>query len=160
MGRVAEVIIASGIPGAGKSTWIRKNTNPWMTEVFSADSFFMDRSGRYRFDPERLAEAHARCLRAFTERLIELAGCPDDSCPVTLAVDNTNICSWEIAPYYSLSTAYGIPVRIVRLKADAALAHSRNIHGVEREKVEKMYTRLCENPLPGFWNVIEVDDWT
>ena len=63
MGRVAEVIITSGIPGAGKSTWIRRNTNPWMTEVFSADDYFINETGRYNFQPEKLSEAHCSCLR-------------------------------------------------------------------------------------------------
>ena len=159
MARVAEVIITSGIPGAGKSTWIRRNTNPWMTEVFSADNYFMDNSGRYAFQAEKLADAHAMCLRTFTERLISLAAAESDCCPVTLVVDNTNICPWEIAPYYSLAAAFGIPVRIVRLMADPVKAHSRNIHGVEREKVLKMEERQSSNPLPAFWNVTRVEEW-
>ncbi len=159
MARVAEVIITSGIPGAGKSTWIRKNTNPWMTEIFSADDYFINESGRYVFRGEKLAEAHAQCLRTFTERLIALSRTESDCCPVTLVVDNTNICPWEIAPYYSLAAAYGIPVRIVRLLADPDKAHSRNIHGVEHEKISKMKEKLCGNPLPSFWNVTEVEDW-
>lgn len=159
MGRVAEVIITSGIPGAGKSTWIRRNTNPWMTEVFSADDYFVDESGRYLFQPEKLSEAHGNCLRRFSQRLIALATAEDDCCPVTLVVDNTNISAWEIAPYYSLASAWGIPVRIVRLIADENIAHSRNIHGVEREKVAKMNEKLCRSSLPGFWKITEIEDW-
>ena len=130
-----------------------------MTEIFSADNYFMDESGRYVFRAELLGEAHSQCLRAYTERLISLARTQSDCCPVTLVVDNTNICPWEIAPYYSLASAYGIPVRIVRLLAEPNKAHSRNIHGVEREKVENMKEKLCSNPLPSFWNVTEVEDW-
>lgn len=159
MGRAAEVIITSGIPGSGKSTWIRRNTDPWMTEIFSADSYFIDSTGVYRFDPEKLSQAHCQCLRNFTERLIQLATAETDTCPVTLVVDNTNICAWEIAPYYSLATAYGVRVRIVRLLAEAPEAHARNIHGVQREKVEKMAQRLSGSDLPSFWNLTEISDW-
>jgi len=159
MARVAEVIITSGVPGAGKSTWIRKNTNPWMTEIFSADDYFKDSSGCYVFRADKLAEAHGNCLKTYTERLIALATADSDCCPVTLVVDNTNICPWEIAPYYSLAEAYGVPVRVVRLLADPQRAHSRNIHKVELEKVLKMNERLCSNPLPSFWKVTEIEDW-
>jgi predicted kinase len=152
-GRVQEVIITSGIPGAGKSTWIRCNTDPYMTEVFSADGFFIDRMGVYRFDPSRLAQAHARCLRDFTERLIQLSSADTEICPVTLVVDNTNITPWEIAPYYSLASAWEVPVRIIRILADPLRAHRRNVHGVLPEKVLEMAERLASCSLPSFWNV-------
>jgi predicted kinase len=59
MSRVKEVIITSGLPGAGKSTWVRRNTDPYTTEIFSADSFFHSSNGQYKFDPLKLREAHA-----------------------------------------------------------------------------------------------------
>lgn len=159
MGRISEVIIASGIPGSGKTTWIRNHTNPWMTEIFSADNYFLDESGVYRFDAERIACAHAWCLRSFTERFMELLNDRTDCCPVTLVVDNTNTTAWEIAPYYSLPSAYGVPVRIVRMIADPARAHARNAHGVERTRVEEMHMKITRGKLPSFWNVEEVSDW-
>lgn len=159
MGRVAEVIVASGIPGAGKSSWIRRNTNPYMTEVFSADNYFLDRNGRYHFDPAMLSLAHCHCLRSFSERLTALCTVEDSCCPVTLVVDNTNICAWEIAPYYALAAAYGVPVRVIRLLSDPAKAFRRNIHGVEREKIELMAERMKMAELPSFWNIEEITDW-
>ena len=159
MGRVAEVIITSGIPGSGKSSWIRRNTNPYMTEVFSADDFFLDRNGRYSFDPAGISLAHCHCLKSFSERLTVLCACEDDCCPVTLVVDNTNICAWEIAPYYSLATAYGAPVRVVRLLSEPSKAFRRNIHGVKREKVEQMAERMKTAELPEFWNIEVITDW-
>lgn len=159
MGRVAEVIITSGIPGAGKSTWIRRNTDPYMTEIFSADDYFLDDMGLYRFDPCKLSEAHSFCLRSYAERLMTLSKTAESLCPVTLVVDNTNISSWEIGPYYSLATAYGIPARILRFIADPERALLRNVHGVDKEKIDKMALRMAQSTLPSFWNVQNIRDW-
>ncbi|MCK5133481.1 MAG: AAA family ATPase [Candidatus Sabulitectum sp.] len=156
MSRVKQVIITSGIPGAGKSTWVRKNTNPYMTEIFSADSFFCDDNGQYCFDPAKLSEAHSSCLRNFTTRLLHLSSCTEDSCKITLVVDNTNTSAWEIAPYYSLAQAFNIPVNIVRITANPETAFPRNIHGVQKDKVEMMARRLVGNSLLPFWKVEEV----
>ncbi len=156
MSRVKQVIITSGIPGSGKSTWVRTNTNPYMTEVFSADSFFCNQDGQYHFDPARLSEAHSSCLKNFTERLLHFMNSTEDSCKITLVVDNTNTSAWEIAPYYSLAQAFGVPVKIVRIVANTDTAYSRNIHGVQKDKIEKMADRIEENTLPPFWNIEEV----
>ncbi len=156
MGRVKQVLITSGIPGAGKSTWVRKNTNPYMTEVFSADNYFCDKNGQYHFDPSKLSEAHSSCLKNFTTRLMHLSNCVEDSCKITLVVDNTNTSAWEIAPYYSLAQAFCVPVKIVRLSADPEVAYVRNIHGVQKDKVQIMAERITVNPLPAFWNVEHV----
>lgn len=156
MSRIKQVIITSGIPGSGKSTWVRKNTNPYMTEVFSADNYFSDKNGRYVFDPSRLGEAHSACLRKFTDRLMHLHKDDNDSCKITMVVDNTNTSAWEIAPYYSLAQAFNIPVKIVRIIADPDVAFRRNIHKVQKEKVEKMAERIIRNPLPEFWNIQEI----
>ena len=156
MSRVKQVIITSGIPGSGKSTWVRTNTNPYMTEVFSADSFFCNKDGQYHFDASKLSEAHSLCLKNFTERLLHFVNSTDDACKITLVVDNTNTSAWEIAPYYSLAQAFNVPVKIVRLIANPDTAFLRNIHGVQKDKVEKMASRIEGNTLPPFWNIEEV----
>lgn len=159
MSRISEVIIVSGIPGAGKSSWIRKNTNPFLTEVFSADNYFIDKFGVYCFDSSKLSSAHSLCLRTYTERLIHLAEAPSGACSLTMVVDNTNTSSWEIAPYYSLAVAYGAPVKILLFQADPTKAHRRNIHGVEKDKVEKMAERVSNLKLPSFWNTQIINEW-
>jgi hypothetical protein len=72
-------------------------------------------------------------------------------------VDNTNTSSWEIAPYYALSEAFDIPVRIVRIKVSPETAFNRNIHGVQKETISRMAERMHENQLPSFWKIEEIN---
>lgn len=152
---MAEVFIMRGLPGAGKSTWTRRN-HPG-ARVFSADGFFTDGDGTYRFDGQLLPDAHAACLRGFAGLLLSLDRGIERP-PSVIVVDNTAIRAWEIAPYYSLGRAYGHDVCIVQVDCDVLTAHSRNIHGVPLERIEQMDEDLRGEELPSFWNVLVVKD--
>ena len=102
-----------GLPGAGKSTWIRENYP--QAYVCSADNFFLDDEGVYRFDKTLISEAHTSCLREFAEILVSIARDPANS-PEVVVVDNTAIMAWEISPYYNLAQAYGHTVKIIHIK--------------------------------------------
>lgn len=147
---MANIYIMRGLPGAGKSTWVRRNYP--QAHVCSADSFFLDEEGVYRFDAALISDAHASCLRGFAEILAAIAK-DSISSPEVVIVDNTAIRAWEISPYYNLSQAYGHNARIIHVKCDAKTAHSRNIHGVPLERVEKMDDSLTCEELPVFWTV-------
>jgi predicted kinase len=147
-----EVIILSGIPGSGKTTWIEHNLDLSRVRIFSADHYFTDSSGVYLFDPDRIQQAHSDCLRRFVSALLEIERDEYPSEQI-LVVDNTNTTAWEIAPYYSLAAAWGHPVRIVRTECDPALAHSRNVHGVSMEHVGKMFERMKGAPFPSYWRI-------
>jgi predicted kinase len=152
-GSGTEVVILSGIPGSGKTTWIRENLDPSVTSVFSADRFFVDESGVYRFDESRLHEAHSDCLRRFLDAVMEARAAGDRTPGRIIAVDNTNTSSWEISPYYALAAAMGLPVKVVRIECEPGLAHSRNVHGVSVEQVAKMAVRMSGEVLPSWWTV-------
>ncbi|MCD4847406.1 MAG: ATP-binding protein [Candidatus Aegiribacteria sp.] len=151
---MAKVFIMRGLPGAGKTTWIRNN----LPDAFicSADNYFLDEKGIYKFDSLLLSEAHESCLKRFVEILTS----QEDEVQkesLFVVVDNTAIRAWEISPYYNLAKAYGHDVRVVHIKCDSDLAYSRNIHGVPLEKVEKMDEGLISEALPSFWNVEVVE---
>ncbi len=139
-----------GLPGAGKSTWAIEN-HPG-AHVCSADTYFVDDEGVYRFDGALISEAHSSCLRGFAEILVSIEGNCENS-PEVVVVDNTAIRAWEISPYYNLAQAFGHEVIIIHVKCDAETAHSRNIHGVPLERVEKMDDSLTCEELPAFWTV-------
>jgi predicted kinase len=144
-----------GLPGAGKSTWVKKNHPDAL--VCSADSFFIDEDGVYRFDGTRISDAHASCLRKYAGTL---ASINDDELksPEIIVVDNTGIKAWEISPYYNLAEAYGHDVTIVHICCNTETAHSRNVHGVPLERVQKMNISLSNEDLPRFWSVEIVEN--
>ena len=135
-----KVTILRGIPGSGKSTYIKIN-HP-KAVVVSADHYFTDDEGNYRFDPTWLKDAHQACLREFTK-------CVHDGC-VEVVVDNTNVSESEIAPYYALAEAHNYKVEIVTLVANPDLAHKRNVHGVPKPIIDKMHSGIFG--LPPWWN--------
>lgn len=143
-----------GLPGAGKSTWANENHPD--AHVCSADSFFLNDDGVYRFNGALISEAHASCLRRFAKIVASIEYNMENS-PEVIIVDNTGIRAWEISPYYNLAEAYGHDVRIIHIKCDAETAHSRNIHGVPLERVEKMDDDLSCEKLPAFWTVETVE---
>lgn len=144
---MASVVIMRGLPGAGKSTWVRENLPDAV--ICSADSYFVNDEGEYIFDGTRLPEAHGECLRTFTETVSAIHA----GDPAVVVVDNTGIRAWEISPYYNLARAYGHDVKIVHLQCDHEIAHGRNVHGVSKERVEQMDQSLDSEELPVFWNV-------
>lgn len=145
------IFILSGIPGSGKSTYVKNNIARAM--CFSADHYFQTAEG-YKFDPSKLSEAHATCLRNFVEACQRVAGMGfvndlDDA--NNIVVDNTNLTSEEIAPYYAVAKAYGFNVALVTCTIDPVTASLRNVHGVPLGSCQGMAQRLAARRLPPFW---------
>lgn len=139
------VIIMQGVPGSGKITWAQSVEGANVT-IVSADHFFENPiTGEYRFNPAKLGDAHASCMRDFLSTLMDPHGLDD-----IVIVDNTNIMIDQMSPYYLVARAYGVPVEIVRVKCDPAIAADRNSHGVPRETVLRM-ARMMQDP-PKFWD--------
>lgn len=93
-----KVIILRGPSGSGKSTYaarIEAESLDLTCLVVSADKYFIQPDGTYKFDPTQLGNAHGVCLKWF------LLGLQQDT--DTVIVDNTNCSLVEIAPYLSLS---------------------------------------------------------
>lgn len=141
-----KVIIMRGIPGAGKSSWIRSISDD--ATIVSADYFHVGKDGVYRFDPRNASAAHDQCLKRFLE-LVQ-----GDS---TVIVDNTNIRGWEIAPYYRVAEVSGADVSIVRIECDPYIAARRNAHGVPLKNVLDMWAALRAESLPPWWKETVVE---
>lgn len=143
------VVIMSGIPGSGKSTYVKENLPEAV--VVSADDYFTTRTGAYKFDSAKLPQAHNQCLRRFTNFLITYSGGQDLIVQPILVVDNTNLTVAEIAPYAALAQAYGADLEIITLVCTIETAAKRNVHGVPEEAVDRMARTLAGRALPPWW---------
>ena len=127
-----KVKIFRGLPGCGKTTYVRANFANAV--VVSADDYFVGADGVYRFNPADIGTAHGACFRRFIAAL--QAG--DE----LVVVDNTATTIAEVAPYVLGSQAYGYDAEIITLRCDPAVAASRNVHGVPAVAVMRMAEQL------------------
>lgn len=137
------VLILRGISGSGKSTYIRDHLPG--AYVCSADDFFIDSAGDYKFNPHKLGEAHRWCYSKFLTALSDWRE--------TVVVDNTNTQLFEFYGYVQLAWAYGYLVQVVRMDTPVAVAAARNLHGVPDVSVKAMQDRF--QPLPAFLGIPE-----
>lgn len=139
------VTIMRGISGSGKSTYIKKNFDS-SAVICSADHFFIDSSGDYKFDPSKLGAAHSKCKQKFKDAL--------ESGVTAIVVDNTNTMLKEMKLYVELALFFNYKVNIVRLEAPVDVCAKRNAHGVPSEVVQRMSDRMQD--IPVWWNIEEV----
>ena len=143
-----QVFIMQGIPDCGKTSWVRaKAAELSQSLIVSADKFFYDKEDPniYRFDSRMLPAAHNECLRDFVSG-IQL------KIPY-IFVDNTNISTWEIAPYYRIAEAFDYAVEIVRIEMSPYTFSNRNRHNVPVVQVFRMWRTMQREELPRHWNV-------
>lgn len=141
------ITIMSGVPGAGKSTWLELNRpNAY---VVSADDFFRT-GGSYRYNGAQLNDAHAACMRAFIEAL----QADEDS----IAVDNTNVTVAEINPYYLVGRAYDREIELVTVRCSPEVAHARCIHNVPLEHIVRKTSTLERRHLPQIMGDLRILD--
>jgi predicted kinase len=128
---VMKVIIMRGIPGSGKSTWVRENA--CNAVVCSADHYF-ERSGEYLFNPAELKDAHEACKEKFLAAL--------RSEEELVVVDNTNTMRWEYQFYLDRALQFGYTIQVQDIPLiSAELAAQRNTHGVPLDAIQRMIDR-------------------
>jgi predicted kinase len=144
------VFILMGIPGSGKSTWVKENLPPGKTVVASADHYFIDpNTGEYNWRPNLLHMAH----RASQDNYLRALSDPKVT---NVVVDNTNTKREFMRDYILAANRRGFVPTLVVLHADPVVAAQRNIHGVQLEIVQRMHDQL-ENTLqigfPAEWKI-------
>jgi predicted kinase len=134
-----EVVIMRGIPGAGKGHYVKAliadsnlpDGRSHQLTVCSADHFFgLD----YNFDPTKLPEAHASCMSAFLQAILEEHE--------MVVVDNTNIKQWMYEAYEKVARLAGYNVEIVEVMPETIeelrKCAERNTHRVPVDVVARM----------------------
>lgn len=117
--------IVRGLPGSGKSTWVRNNLH---IKPFEADDFFM-RDGVYRYVPDMVHRAHEFCRRRCENAMKEGQE--------IIAVANTFSRKWEYSKYIDLADKYGYEIVIHVCKG-----RYKNIHNVPDDVISKMRERF------------------
>ena len=132
-----EVIIMRGLPGSGKSTYVKENFDDAV--VCSADDFFIGKEGKYVFVPHKISEAHQDCWHYFIAFLFDKEE--------RIVVDNTNMCKWEYANYIKLAQEMGYTIRIICMasglydETTVLELVQRNTHGVGYDAIARMKDR-------------------
>ena len=128
------VIIMVGLPGSGKSTFIKKL--PGAPVICSADHYF-EQGSEYKFDATKLGAAHTQCRNKAALAMHQNAP--------TIVIDNTNLADKEREPYETLAQQNGYKILYVVFepnKQDVKKLARRNLHGVDAAKIEVMAKRF------------------
>lgn len=129
-------VIMRGIPGSGKSTYVKKNFPD--AKVCSADHYFETPSG-YFFDASKLSLAHGHCKRSALDAMQQ--GLP------LIVLDNTNVKKRWFKEYLEAAERHGYKVKIIRLMVDPKTAHSRGVHHVPYDKTVWFFENLVNSPI-------------
>ena len=132
------VFLMRGLPGSGKSflmNAIIEVYNASKPVICSADQYFYDENGIYRWDALRLKDAHEFCQTTFKNALKEGKK--------MVIVDNTNVTAWEMRQYFipASKASYTYRVIVVEPKTpwrfDPVQLSLKNSHDVSSEVLEK-----------------------
>jgi predicted kinase len=131
--KVKKLVIMRGLPGSGKSTYVRTNFSDAV--ICSADNFFMC-DGQFVYEASRVGEAHEQCKLRALEAL--------SSNEALVIIDNTNSRYWEYEFYLALARVFGYDSVVIDL-FDGGLTDeelvARNIHGVPLVHIQRMRER-------------------
>jgi predicted kinase len=142
---MSQVYIMRGLPGSGKSTWIKNkfsHVSPEGILVVSADDYHVV-NGVYKYDPCKAGDAHNWCLRQFVDAITGRSDAYE-----AIICDNTNTSLAEIMPYIRVATAFGHNVTVVNVICPLETAFTRNIHGVPYGVYQVMQRNLMTDLIP------------
>jgi predicted kinase len=119
------LVLVRGLPGSGKSTFAQALALTGF-QHYEADMVHMV-DGQYKFDPERVAEAHGWCLDMATAAL---------ESGKSVVVSNTFTRLWEMEPYKAVAKRLGVQTHIVVMSGQWG-----SIHGVPADVLDRMRDR-------------------
>lgn len=131
-----DVYVLRGVPGCGKSTLAETliriaDAASKTTKVCSADQFWIDDDGEYKFDMRRLREAHEWCREQYSQALADGVE--------FIIVDNTNTQLKEMQHY--LEEGRGAGYRVTTLIVENR-HEGESTHNVPKFRLEVMRNRF------------------
>ena len=120
------IYIIRGVPGSGKSTYVRKN----LADIswYEADMYFIRPDGRYEFNTRFIKDAHNWCRSCVVAAMANRQ---------EVVVSNTFTRKWEMKEYLQMAEDFGYDVVVIR-----CTGKYKNIHGVPDDKVQEMQNRF------------------
>lgn len=122
-----------GLPGSGKSTVAEmlKKGSRWRTRTFSADDYFHDKDGIYRYDPKKVEEAHLWCQERVATAISYYIP--------NIIIANTFVELEELNPYIKMALKNDYKLNVIECKTMFG-----NVHDVPKHKVQKMQQKWEE----------------
>ena len=128
-----DLIILRGVPNAGKSSFAELlhygNEN---SVICSADEYFMDQKGRYKFSMDKLPIAHEYCYAKAKRAMMEETS--------LVIIDNTNSCPKEFQKYIDMAHEYGYNYQTIIV--EKCHKDGNNGHNVPEETRTKMEEKI------------------
>lgn len=143
------LFLLRGLPSAGKTFAANLLSENGKYPVLSADMYFEDSNGNYKFESSKIKYAHTwckeqveHCLKGW-ENGVYIAsesgyGKFHESCD-KIFVANTFTQEWEMEAYFELAEKYGYIIVSMIVENRHG---SKNIHNVPDEKVQQMKNKF------------------
>ena len=105
------VYILRGLPGSGKSCWIEnfidENCIEDLSIICSANEFFLDEKGFFKFNPRDLPQAYSKCFNKFMNALKENRS--------YIFINNPNAQYWEYENYETIAKFFKYQIKIIEI---------------------------------------------
>lgn len=127
------IFIIRGLPGSGKTTVGTQLAQHG--SLVEANDYFYGDDGVYRFNPERLPDAHADCLARFNDR-IGLWRRHRLFNQTHICVANTFVKIAHMQPYFDLCNKLELPFAVIECKGNFKSIHNVPQHTIDRMRRE------------------------